>query len=284
MEELLKKSLSGVGLSTEQRERILKNCTVTPKRKRYPYALAVCACLAVLVSALALGLPRIEADLAFDNQAEFAPEDSKQNEAGYSNQESYRVNGTAADVIRVNDMTGSPETDSARLNWENGVEEHWSGEQVQEYFGRKLLPEAYPADLTPDPLRKEGTTVVRDGETGELVYDVYWMDYWNGWLADGAWIQECDGGRGFRLLASRVGLFSDGIFLPEEDMELSTILGTEVLIGYRRRGTLYDENHRPTFEWDAYQAQFTMDGVQFEITTDAMTLEELVGIIRSILS
>ena len=92
-----------------------------------------------------------------------------------------------------------------------------------------------------------------------------------------------EGGRGFTVVMSKVGIISCCIVVPEDKMVASKIDGVEVLIGHRVMGTLYNENHEPEFEYDVYQANFEYDGVEYEVITEAMTLAELVQIVKSII-
>ena len=193
-----------------------------------------------------------------------------------------------ADIIRVNEVDDNLTIDSSRVNYDVSKYERiiWNWEQVEEYYGRELNVDPLPGDMILSPYASQQVEIVLERDTGNIVEDTVLLEYWNDWKNYENDIGRRlipEGGRGFTVLVSKIGILQCGIMVPEEELKMSLIDGTEVLIGHRVMGTLFNEEHEPEFTYDVYQAQFTYDSVEYEVTTEAMTLEELANIIKAII-
>lgn len=161
---------------------------------------------------------------------------------------------------------------------------HWSNDEIIAYFGRDLTPSYLPAGITAD---SGGATVYRKRADGTLAYDnvhrvcgsidVTYPD------AGGIILPE-----GFELTVSRIGIMNDCVYvLPGEDeIRTSDIAGTVVTIGYREMsyGPYAPETHAPAGTYPLYVFRFTLDGVQYDITTHNLPLDEGVKITASVIT
>lgn len=162
----------------------------------------------------------------------------------------------------------------------------WDSGDVISYFGRGLTPAYLPEGLTENA--GDGTeTVYRQKSDGALVYDAVAESYGR---TD---VEYTDSGavilpEGFTLTASRLGILNDCIYvLPGEDeIRTTDIAGTAVTIGYREMeyGPYDPETHAPSGTYPLYVFQFTLDGVNYDITTHNLPLDEAVKITASFIT
>lgn len=159
-----------------------------------------------------------------------------------------------ADTVVVNRLEKAPDSQVMyiALMWDDFVE--MDSQELIAYYGVDIFP-AVPGDL----IQWEGGSYGiyrRDGGTGEVYHDGVTLTYSN---AD---------------LTRSVGIGVDKGTLPytfiafEGPEAVSVIGGTEVVIG----------------QWDdgCYYAEFLYQDVGFRITTQGLTLEELVSVIASL--
>lgn len=163
---------------------------------------------------------------------------------------------------------------------------HWDSGDVISYFGRSLTPPYLPEGLTENA--EDGTeTVYRQKSDGALVYDTVTNSYGR------TNVEYTDSGavilpEGFTLTASRLGILNDCIYvLPGEDeIRTTDIAGTAVTIGYREMeyGPYDPETHTPSGTYPLYVFQFTIDGVEYDITTHNLPLDEAIKITASFIT
>lgn len=195
--------------------------------------------------------------------------------------------------VAVNESEGLG-MDATRLYMDPALyeAEHWDMDQVREYFGWELAPAYIPEGLTGGG-QGVGLTVYRDKATGALIEDQagrgFWVDFWE----DGSPRSDDDIviPKGFTVRCSRLGLLHCAL-LPA-DQERTTRFGqTEVTLTHaslphgpfdptqRDPSGLYN---MPAGYYDIYVASFTLDGVEYEVETQRLELEELIKIVASIL-
>ena len=290
MNELLfTEAVNQICLKDSQKEKIRIGCRGIKRRIVFPQWIgAACACL-VLLSGLMLWIA--PAEKSVDATNEICLEDAVADSDGKTSGENFSeqaYGNNQADVIVVNEYPIMMSVDFSRPCYK--LEEYQvvmkNREQVEEYFGRALELTGIPEDMIPVPMEDWKWEFVLKRDTGEVVDDLVGYEYWNDWQDfenGGVKRMVWEGGRGFTVVMSKVDIMSCCIVVPEKDMKTSQINGVEVQIGHRVMGTLYNENHEPEFEYDVYQANFVLDGIEFEVTTEAMTLSELVQIIKSII-
>ena len=192
------------------------------------------------------------------------------------------------DSIYVNDLSqASPEASRVYMDPELYDAVSWSREEVLAYYGRDLNPAYIPAGLTAAP--DNGTleaTVARDGPVAE---DTLWLSFYHDYYEDGSprLTEDVAAARGFKLTASKIGLLSDCLYLlPESEVKSSDIGGVPVTIGYRSMpcGPYDPKTHEPSGYYDMYVAEFSLDGIQCQLVTEQMGLEEVVKVAASVIT
>lgn len=267
----------------------------TEPRMRY-FAAAACLCLALL-GALRAGLPGALRPKPPMGPAVVPVESEVPGEvhAGTETQspDDRQVTIRWQDVV-VNESAGLG-MDATRLYMDPALyeAEHWDMDQVREYFGWELAPAYIPEGLTGGG-QGVGLTIYRDKATGELLEDQagrgFWVDFWE----DGSPKSDDDIviPKGFTVTASRLGILHCGL-LPVEEERITQFDRTDVTITHaslpygpfdptqKDPSGLYN---KPAGYYDVYVAAFTLNGVEYEVETQRLELEELIKITASIIS
>lgn len=293
MDELLFiEAVNCIGLKDSQRKKITADCRGVKRRGFKPQWMgAACASLLVVFGMMLWIEPMQKSTgCTGEDSAESAVLDvyDAENMSQITNSVNETGETVPANLIRVNEIVDSIEIGAARIDYSEEEYQRvtWTWERVEEYYGRELKVDPLPEDMILNPFCHQQEEVILERATGKIVEDTVWLEYWNDWQDyenGGVKRMVWEGGRGFTVLVSKLGILQCGILVSEEDMEVSIINGVEVLIGHRVLGTLYNENHEPEFEYDVYQAQFTYDGAEYEVTTNSMTLDELVAVVESLI-
>lgn len=169
--------------------------------------------------------------------------------------------------------------------------ERWGKEQVTEYYGWDLVPAYLPEKLKGDA-GAPAPVVIRDKTTGELVQDQACNGFWVDRYEDGSPKSDDDIviPTGFTVTASRLGILHCAL-LPVDEERITRFDRTDVVITHaslpygpfdptrRDPSGLYN---MPAGYYDIYTATFTLDGVEYEVETQRMELEELIRIVASI--
>lgn len=264
-----------------------------PVRKRSVWldwgGMAACLCLVAAVVFAFTG-PGRESDpcvFASEPGASQAPSPAVTAETVASAQpDTLRI---SLDSIAVNEMAGAP-VDACRIAYDPAlydVDVPWDQEDVSEYYGRTLAPSYVPEGLT--PTNPDGCTrvVIRKAD-GAVVWDTVAFGYYQvfGTWADGTprLIDENAVFHGFSVAVSRVGLTGCCVYRYDE-VKQSDIAGVPVTIGYcaMSHGPYDPDTHTPAGYYDLYVAEFTLDGIQFQVTADEMALDEVVKAVASII-
>ena len=263
----------------------------TGPRMRY-FAAAACLCLALL-GALRAGLPGTLGPKPPVPPAAVVVSEAPGEKDPLQPSESPTVTIRWQDVV-VNESAGLG-MDATRLYMDPALyeAEHWDMDQVREYFGWELAPAYIPEGLTGGG-QGVGLTIYRDKATGELLEDQagrgFWVDFWE----DGSPKSDDDIviPKGFTVTASRLGILHCGL-LPMEEERITQFDRTDVTITHaslpygpfdptqKDPSGLYN---MPAGYYDVYVASFTLDGVEYEVETQRLELEELIKITASIIS
>ena len=263
----------------------------TGPRMRY-FAAAACLCLALL-GALRAGLPGTLGPKPPVPPAAAVVSEAPGEKDPLQPSESPTVTIRWQDVV-VNESAGLG-MDATRLYMDPALyeAEHWDMDQVREYFGWELAPAYIPEGLTGGG-QGVGLTIYRDKATGELLEDQagrgFWVDFWE----DGSPKSDDDIviPKGFTVTASRLGILHCGL-LPMEEERITQFDRTDVTITHaslpygpfdptqKDPSGLYN---KPAGYYDVYVAAFTLDGVEYEVETQRLELEELIKITASIIS
>lgn len=144
----------------------------------------------------------------------------------------------------------------------------WSREQFVAHWGKDIVPSSLPADLTEFHPRHGGKVVLTKG--GEPVYDLYHF----------TWAEHFEEAydplrRSVTLSVSALGMAKDAVYQIDEPI-LSDIGGVEVMFGHcsMSYGPYDPDTHSPAGEYDLYVAEFSLDGIDYQLTTENLTLEE----------
>lgn len=263
----------------------------TGPRMRY-FAAAACLCLALL-GALRAGLPGTLGPKPPVPPAAVVVSEAPGEKDPLQPSESPTVTIRWQDVV-VNESAGLG-MDATRLYMDPALyeAEHWDMDQVREYFGWELAPAYIPEGLTGGG-QGVGLTIYRDKATGELLEDQagrgFWVDFWE----DGSPKSDDDIviPKGFTVTASRLGILHCGL-LPVEEERITQFDRTDVTITHaslpygpfdptqKDPSGLYN---KPAGYYDVYVAAFTLNGVEYEVETQRLELEELIKITASIIS
>lgn len=162
----------------------------------------------------------------------------------------------------------------------------WDDDDITRYFGRDLTP-AYRPEGIASPSGNGSATIYRQKSDGVIAYDTVSEVYGQ------TNVEYTDSGEvilpeGFMITASRLGIMTDCIYvLPGEDeIRTSEIAGTVVTVGYREMpyGPYNPETHAPSGSYPLYVFQFAFDGVDYDITTHNLPLDEGVKIAASFIT
>lgn len=191
--------------------------------------------------------------------------------------------------IVVNELSGAPSS-PVRLAYDAGlfdIDVHWDREAVAQYYGRVLAPSYVPEGLTPTNPEGSALVCIRK-EDGAVAWDTVHFGYYQlfGTWEDGTprFIDENCVYHGIQVTASRLGLMGCCVYTYDE-VKQSDIAGVPVTIGYRSMpyGPFDPDTHTPAGYYDLYVAEFTLDGIQFEVTAEEMELDEVVKVTASII-
>ena len=197
------------------------------------------------------------------------------------------------DKVAVNETEGVS-VDATRLNYdpEHYTEELWTQTEIKEYYGWELN-----VPYVPDGLTSGGQAVTaavwREKATGELVQDQAGRGFWVDFYEDGSPRSRDDIviPTGFTITVSKLGILHCGL-LPVDKVETTDFDGTPVTLTHaslpygpfdptqKDPSGLYN---KPAGYYDIYVAAFTLDGVEYEIMAQRLTLEELVKITASVI-
>lgn len=163
----------------------------------------------------------------------------------------------------------------------------WDQESAEDYYGKSLIPAYIPEDLTSIGLG--GLKITDKG--GAVKEDAFYLDYYliHGRYEDGSPMRiDPENGvfaaKGISISASKIGLPRDCLYLLDE-VNTSDIGGIPVTFGYRSMsyGPYDPKTHEPSGYYDLYVADFVFDGIEYEIVSEQLPLEELVKVTASII-
>lgn len=193
------------------------------------------------------------------------------------------------DRIALNELGAM--SDAARINYDTTLYDIavWDVESAEAYYGKSLIPAYIPQGLTPYGL---GGLKITD-KSGAMVEDTVYQDYSliYGYYEDGSpkSIDPENGvfaATGIVIRASKIGLLRDCCYLlPENEVKTTDIGEVAVTFGYRSmsHGPYDPETHEPSGYYDLYVAEFVLDGIEYEIISESLSLEEIVRVTASII-
>ena len=162
----------------------------------------------------------------------------------------------------------------------------WEEADIISYYGNNLVPPYLPAGLTASPRNAVQNVVL--SMAGDVWEDTVRLDFYQDYHADGS-AKSADNlyiPKGFYLNASKIGLLYDFSCINSGNaVSISYLNETTVSIGgaMLEHGPYDPDTHEPSGHYEQYVAQFTLNGIDYEIVTSRLELEEAVRIVASII-
>lgn len=145
-------------------------------------------------------------------------------------------------------------------------EETWGEEEIVAYYGWDLAPDYIPEGLSDGGRAVTANGIWRERATGEIVAD----QVSRGFLSD-SWEAGSVSPSRITVTASKLGILHCYI-RPDGESKTTDFGGVPVTL-----------NHYYEY-YDIYVASFTLDGVEYEIQTQRLELEELIKIVASVIN
>ncbi len=250
---------------------------------------AAAACLAVVLAALTL-LPGRDSGVVLPPDGGEPPV----SDSGVDTPDDAAPPQTGALVIdmgtvAVNELGAQPDACRIWLDPEKYSEARWTKEDVRAYYGRDPFPAYVPEGLScPAAADPDETWLVYTNKSdGFMCVDQVGREYATEFYPDSGAVSGALGGKTVSVRCSRLGLVTDCLYLlPEDEVRLTDIAGAAVTFGYRQmdHGPYDPDTHEPAGYFDLYTAEFTLDGVEYEIVTEGLPAEEIVKVTASIVT
>lgn len=162
-----------------------------------------------------------------------------------------------------------------------------------DYYGWNLAPDYIPEGLT-DGGNGPGGVMYREKATGKIVEDQGGRSFWTDFNEDSSSksSSEPDIPAGFIIRASRQGIIHCAL-LPAEEKRSTDFGGVSVTLTHcsAKHGPFDPAqkapdglSNMPAGYYDIYVASFALDGVEYEIEAQRLTLEDVVKIVASVIS
>lgn len=179
--------------------------------------------------------------------------------------------------LQINELSGSVGADRLYFPPETYDTAVWSFEQFIDHWGRSIRPSSLPKDLTESQPRHAGEVVLT--KQGELAYDAYHFTFAESFDESYDPLR-----RRVTLSVSALGMAKDALY-PLEHPVFSQLNGVEVMFGHCSMpyGPYDPDTHAPAGQSDVYVAEFTCGGVEHQLITENLTLEEAQKILLSLL-
>ena len=207
-----------------------------------------------------LSAPVTEEEKGPEQAAEEAPEESE------------------TDVVVFNEL-GDELSMALDMDMSRVLVEHaqlWTLEQILDYWGQDLLPEALPEGVVAE---FDEDSTWRYAAADGLVWDQFSFSYGDG-------LEVYDPlERTLTVTVAGSEIFQCGINFSAEDLEPSTISGVEMWLGQRQ--VAYgpyedgpDGEKIPAGYCPLMEASFQRDGFQIRVTAENLTEDEFVAVLR----
>lgn len=190
--------------------------------------------------------------------------------------------------ISVNELPEGQPSGTLRADFSLTHEEvEWGEDEIAAWFGKTdFTPAFIPENLIPAQGNNTATVFTKDGQ---VVIDLLGLGFYVDYYEDGGprSTDECVYARGFTLHISRHSThpFRDWA-IREPTVVASDIAGTDVTVTHTSYsyGPYDPDTHAPAGYYDWYSAEFALDGLNYEIDAQRLTLEEVVSVAASIIT
>lgn len=189
--------------------------------------------------------------------------------------------------ISVNELPEGQPSDTRNMDLRLYQEVEWGEDEIAAWFGKTdFTPAFIPEDLIPAQGNNTATVFTKDGQ---VVIDLLGLGFYVDYYEDGGprSTDECVYARGFTLHISRHSThpFRDWV-VWEPSVVTSDIAGTDMTVTHTTYsyGPYDPDTHAPTGYYDWYSAEFALDGLNYEIDAQRLTLEEVVSVAASIIT
>ena len=182
-------------------------------------------------------------------------------------------------VVNMNAISESDQLGASRIMYDPNTtfEETWDWDRVIEYFGKDITPSYITAGLKPNPRLTEQTVIINND--GTMALDTIWMQFFTFYYEDGS--QGVGGGStGIQIVASKIGHPSCAIYLWPEDMKETLLNDVSVRFGHMKMGWGGFEDAEDYY--DFFVAEFTKDGINFEVTASNISETEFIKVVDSL--
>ena len=179
--------------------------------------------------------------------------------------------------LRINELPEGIASDKALYPEQDYDTVTWSYDQFTDYWGRDVRPAALPDDLYESQTEHGGEVVL--SKEGQLVWDTYHFSF-----AERFDEQYDPLRRSVSLSVSAVGMEKEVVYQIDQPV-LSDVRGVQVIFGHCAvsYGPYDPDTHQAAGTFDCYIAEFTFEGIGYQLITENLTLVEAERILLSLL-
>lgn len=198
----------------------------------------------------------------------------------HSNDDTPPVNSeiriSMSDII-INQVDGFTSADYVRYNPETDDEVIWNKEDIAAYYGTDLTPAYIPNGLATSAQNSNSTVYIK--QDGTVAEDTISLGFYQS--------EDMAVKKGFSITASKIGIVQTCLYrLPEDEVKTTDIEGTAVTFGYRSMpyAPYNAETHEPAGYYDMYVVEFEHNGIEYQIVSEQVDMEEVVKVVASIIT
>lgn len=180
----------------------------------------------------------------------------------------------------MNIITGTGSGCLLHFDPQKTYKEVWTWDKIVSYLGCDITPAYIMPGLKMNV--KQNTQTVIFNNDGTLAYDAIWLEYYTEYEDDGSQSIGFNS-TGIRIIASRLGYSRDCVYIWPSEPNETLIGGVSVMLGNQSMdfgGTA--EN--PEGYYDIYVAEFTKDGISYQVTSSNIDENEFVKMVTSLVS
>lgn len=186
----------------------------------------------------------------------------------------------------VNEIGGFADRELAEYDPAQYDTAYWDGDELAAYYGKDLSPAYIPQGLKAAPGNGKAQIIMQ--KDGTIVFDIVNMAFYHDYYEDGSpkLTDDVPAVKGVSITASKTGLIDGCDYLmPENGVKTSLIGKTAVTFGYvsMEHGPYDGQTHEPSGSYGLYTAEFEYGGIEYQIITEQLKMEEIVKVAASII-